>query len=510
MRKLGITLLTLALSGSAIAQTPWWHWGRGFANGSPSDPFGDATGHTFFQYHFNDTAEINGQAYSEVNGLGILFATLDANGNYVDVQQLAFDPGTLSEDGPGTFHFERWFADSLVLPDSVWHTPGRRSLAYGQMDGAGTISAIELIASVPIEEYTDPLYIEPASMLLRASGNVAVFATVPDSIRFGDTVFHVDTASLFVAEFTPTGTLLWTTAIAKGEALKRGGLDEDLAGDLYVSGACGTCLVADSLLPGEDIWDTNFAAKLDAGGQSRLLWAGTYKIDVPTLLAGSADRFYLGMVNSNNNSSEAYTMALCLDTAGTQLWSNIIAGPTEVWPPALQYDADRHVLADAYYVGSNPDHRFRCLDSTGTVQWTKDIDQGGNLFGATIYPDSYGCYFVTGAYEFNVILDQISILDHGSNQRGTFIANLCGQSLGIDEGTPTDSRPRAWPDPVGRLLHLSVPTGREILIRMLDLQGRAVLQPFTLRSSAVVDVSSLSSGMYIIATVNGTTRFIKE
>lgn len=510
MKLFSALVLFVALSGSAFAQAPWWHWGKGFAEGGPSNPFGDETGHAFFQYHFSDTAQVNGQTYSEVNGLGILFATLDANGNFMDVQQLAFDPGTLSEDGPGTFHFERWFADSLVLPDSVVYSPGQRGLAYGQMDASGAISAIDIIALVPIEEFLGTGYIPPASLLLRTNGNIAVFATVPDSIRLADTVVHVDTASFLVAEFTPSGSLLWTTVIARGEELKRGGLDEDLNGDLYVTGACTTCTVADSLLTAEDVWDYDFVAKLDEAGQARLLWASPYMIDAPTLLAGAADRLYLGIVNSNNNSSEAYTNMVCLDTAGTFLWSNTIAGPSEVWGPALHYDIDRRVLADAYYVGSNPDHRFRCLDSTGTVLWTKDINQGGNLFGAAIYPDPYGCYYVTGSYEGSVILDQIPITEHGANYSGRFLANLCGQSLGIEEGPPVDDRPWAWPDPVDRLLHLSVPTGNESHVLILDLQGRAVLQPFTLRSSGVVDVSSLCSGMYIIATDNGSTRFIKE
>jgi|GEM_PF-5864404 len=510
MKLFSALVLFVALSGSAIAQAPWWHWGKGFAEGGPFNPFGDETGHAFFQYRFTDTAQVNGQTYSEVNGLGRLFATLDANGNYMNVQQLAFDPGTLSEAGPGTFHFERWFADSLVLPDSVIYTPGQRGLAYGQMNGSGTISAIDIIALIPIEEFPSTAYVAPASLMLRANGNVAVYATVPDSIRLADTVIHDDTASLLVAEFTPSGSLLWTKVIASGQDLKRGDLDEDLNGNLYVTGACTTCIVADSLLIMEDIWDNDFAAKLHPEGQARLLWASPYMIDAPTLLAGAADRLYLGMVYSNGNSSEAYTEMLCLDTAGTFLWSNSIAGPSEVWGPALHYDVDRHVLADAYYVGSNPDHRFRCLDSTGAVLWTKDIDQGGNLFSATISPDPHGCYFVTGSYEGSVILDQIPITEHGANYWGTFIANLCGQSLGIDEEPLADDRPSAWPDPVDRLLHLSVPTGDESLVRILDLQGRAVLQPFTLRSSAVVDVSSLCSGMYIIATDNGSTRFIKE
>ena len=509
--KLVFTLvLFVVLSGSALAQTPWWHWGNGFAEGGPTNPFGDEAGHAFFQYHFNDTALVNGDTYSEVNGRGLLFVTLDASGNYVDLQQLAFDPGTLSAAGPGVFHFERWFADSLVLPDSVVYTPGQRGLAVGQMDGSGTISSVDIIARIPIREFTDPMYIEPASMVLRASGNIAVFATVADSIRLADTVFHVDTASLFVAEFTPSGTLLWTVAIASGQALKRGDLDEDLNGNLYATGACATCTVADSLLHGEDIWDTDFAAKLDETGQVRFLWASTYMIDAPKLLAGSADRFYLGVVNSNNNASEANTMVLCLDSAGTSLWSNIIAGPSEVQVPALQYDRDRNVLANAYYVGSDPDHRFRCLDSTGTVLWTKDIDQGGNLFSATLLPDPYGCYFVTGRYEYGVTLDQIVITDQNADHWGAFLANLCAQPLGVVEGPPVDARPSAWPNPVDRLLHVSVPTSDESSVRIFDTQGRAMLQPLMLRSTAVIDVSSLPSGMYFVATKYGSLRFIKE
>jgi hypothetical protein len=131
------------------------------------------------------------------------------------------------------------------------------------------------------------------------------------------------------------------------------------------------------------------------------------------------------------------------------------------------------------------------------------------LFSAAIHPDPYGCYFVTGSYEGSVMLDQIPVTEHNANYAGRFLANLCGQSLGIDEVLPVNAGPSAWPDPVDRLLHLSVPTRDESLVRILDLQGRAVLQPFTLRSS-VIDVSSLCSGMYIVATDKGSTRFIKE
>lgn len=501
----------MALSGSALAQEPSWIWGKGFSEGVPSNPFADETGHTFFQYHFNDTALVNGETYTEVNGLGLLLATLDANGSYVDVQQLAFDPGTLSPSGPGNFHFERWFTDSLVLPDSVMHIPGHRGLAYGQMNGAGTISAIEVIALIPIVEYPDPMYNVLANMLLRANGNVAVLATVPDSIHLANTTIHVDTSSLVVAEFTPTGTLLWTTVIAKGEAMRHGNLDEDLDGTLYLTGACTHCLVGDTLLtsPG-GIWHIDFAAKLRAGGQWRLLWTDSYMINAPTLLAGAADRFYLGVVNSYGSLDQAVASVLCVDTAGAPLWNNSLTDPGAVLTTKLEYDAQHRVIASANSIGDPWNHRFKCIDSTGAVQWTKDIDQGENLFGASIYPDPYGCYFVTGKYQYGVTLDSILITDQDTNNRGAFLANLCALTVGLDDPATSELRTTAWPNPVEGTLHLSIPPGLESLVRILDPQGRAVLRPFTLRSAAVIDVSSLCSGMYFISTENGATRFIKE
>ena len=487
------------------AQEPDWHWAHGFARGFPTNVLANEAGDVFIQLRFNDSLEVAGETFHEVNGGGWLLAKFNWAGTYQWVHQLPFDPGALQLDGAESFRFRRLGLDSIVLADTVVHAANTWLLVEGSMDPFGSTSSIDVVAQVTYNAYGNWIYFSQ-----RYDGNIDAVATFKDSLRLAATTFYADSSSLLLAELSAEGDLLWSEIIGSGDSLSAGGVAEDLNGALYLTGTCMECVILDSTLTGYEPWGVSFQLSLDSIGQLRWMRAYQGMEGAGSFLGGGADRVLIGNVDPNNNSAEAISYVTCLDTAGTFLWAHTIAGPSWVGWPSIKRDQERHILAGSYYVGVNPDYVFHCLDSTGTLLWSKYLNEGGNLWGAAIIPSGYGEYYVIGSYELGVTLGPFDIYEHGSDLQGRFLAKLSHQPVSVASRPMPSTGILVYPAPASDMITVIMPEADHSVVGLYDAVG-ARLREFPLTNGyAQVGLVGLPPGAYCLRAGHVAARFIKE
>ncbi len=82
-------------------------------------------------------------------------------------------------------------------------------------------------------------------------------------------------------------------------------------------------------------------------------------------------------------------------------------------------------------------------------------------------------------------------------------------TVGLDEELKTSQFFTIQPNPTSRLLNINVYNDHLFYLEILDLNGHVLLQN-TLSTHAIIDVSSLKSGLYLVRLYNNKDSYIEE
>lgn len=162
--------------------------------------------------------------------------------------------------------------------------------------------------------------------------------------------------------------------------------------------------------------------------------------------------------------------------------------------------------------GSYPDQTTvntkLCL-SEGCYDFTIYDDWGDGMYGLT----TWGCY-ANGSYEI-------------TNSSGTVLASIQDAEFGVSEtsnfcvldDTGLDEESlfglQLYPNPAGQTLMLTIHKSGEFILHLSDMSGRILIENSMSASINVIDVSSLSSGNYLLsvsdnAGMKETRKFVKH
>jgi hypothetical protein len=213
-----------------------------------------------------------------------------------------------------------------------------------------------------------------------------------------------------------------------------------------------------------------------------------------------------GNVIGNHGGTDAWVVKL--SNVGTLIWQKALGGSGGENAYQVHQTAQGDYIVAGYTnstggdVSENhggSDAWFLKLSTIGTLIWQKTLGGSSNeiIYSCAEAPD--GGFCLAGYTQSN---DGDAFGNHGSND--VWIVELNPEQLSI---TTNSNCPIAlFPNPVGSILSLENKTCTDFTkISVTDLMGNTVLEP--LRSSAQIDVESLTKGVYFLQIYTENERY---
>ena len=474
MKKLAISLISIALIGSSFAQT--YEWAKSL--GSTNYDYGegivtDDSGNVYITGFFVDTIDFDpGIDTADLIGDGTFFAKYDYNGNYLWAKSISYSYSySIAIDGSGNIYITGNFyattdfdpgADTANLTAS-----GSNSIFFAKYDNNGNYLWARSIGSTAGDIGNN--------ITTDALGNVYITGYFSDTSDFDpgpDTsnLASVGQNDIFFAKYDSSGNYVWARSIGSNYLEEEGySIVIDSLGNVYLTGTFRDTADFD---PGVDTanlisagFTDIFIAKYDSNGN--YLWAngigaslydGGFGITIDAwnnvyitgFFNGTAD-FDPGPGISNLSSVMSSTDGFFAkyDSNGNYLWAKSIGGTSSDWGKSITIDA----LANFYITGTfgstadfdpgtgtanltsvnSNDIFFAKYDSSGSYLWAQGIGSTSYDRGKSISIDTSGYVYITGYFsglaDFDPGLDTANLTSVG--QSDIFFAKygpppLCG------------------------------------------------------------------------------------
>ncbi len=318
------------------------------------------------------------------------------------------------------------------------------------------------------------------SITTDASGNVYVTGEFASPIITfgGDTLFNVGSDDIFLAKYDANGNILWVKD-AGGSAGEQGySINTDTSGNLYITGKFGS----------------------------------------PTITFGS-DTLY------NAGSDDIFLVKY--DSSGNVLWAKGVGGNSVERGSCITVDINENLYITGYFQSStlifdsytlnntgNFDIYIVKYDTSGNVHWAKSASGSSSDYSNSITADTYGNVYVAGNfYSSAITFGSFTLNNTGGSD--IFVAKF-GTGASINEFS-NNTMITVYPNPVTDKLQIEVPQKSVLIvidIEILNIEGQTIKTIFSNSKSATVDLTGLSSGVYIVRVKTAkeiiTKKFIKE
>ncbi|TRW23526.1 T9SS type A sorting domain-containing protein [Flavobacterium zepuense] len=329
------------------------------------------------------------------------------------------------------------------------------------------------------------------------------------------------------------GIAVWAGQIGGNSALASSSISLDNQGNFYISGS----LLSSQITLGTATY-TNageidiFIAKYNAS--NLLVWGTT--IGGPTtdytsrISTDNEGNVYVQMqsfmpdFNIGNTNLTPFGNWDCIltkfDTNGNIVWAQQIGGSgNDTNYGGVITDQEGNI----YLSGFTPSSQFTIGNTTQTfttpVLYTSKLNNAGNLIwietatsnllGATspteMALDGDNNLMITGMYYYNLVVGNINL--QNQNQVNMFVAKL-GQESTSGIASVTAKEINIYPNPTKNILNIQSFDSANSQFSITDVMGRLVKSGTI--NNQTIDVSSLPSGLYILAIDGKSTKFIKE
>ncbi|RAK68184.1 SBBP repeat-containing protein [Hymenobacter edaphi] len=503
--RLGSTTLTGANSFSVGTRTAsflgkmdaagTWLWARAPDNGGSgsqcTQSLPDGSGNLYVVGSFSGTVAFGSTSLTSRGTDDAFVAKLDAQGNYLWVQQLgtagpdvAYD---LTRDASGNVLVTGFFAGTLTLGSITLTTTafGHDSFV-AKLDAGGTPLWARSIGTYSYSSANNPRY--GNSLATDASGNVWLAGYFSGTATFGSTSLTATSGyapDAFVAKLDASGTWLWARQAVGSAQDDVRGLALDAAGNAYLVGSTvsNTLGFGAISLSNTNPGSNGFVTKIDPAGT--WLWArqvGANVADVALDAAGNlyvAGSFFGGPLTLGSstltNRGSADVFVAKLDASGNALWARSAGG--------ADYDvAQRLVLAPngtpclmgsfastAAGFGASSltanginDMFLAQLDAAGNWLLVAQAGGAGNDFGQGLSADASGNLYLSGYFDGpTASFGALSLTSAASGKERGFVARL--------PAVVTSQRPVARLTPLQ--LYPNPAAGRHVRLLATDLSG---------------------------------------
>jgi hypothetical protein len=456
---------TISTTGSDDPPTVSWAksiGGTGYDNGQAIAT--DSDGNVYVVGQYLDSVTIGSTILDSEGSNDAFVAKYDTSGTVQWARSIggaSFDYGYgIATDSAGNVYVTGRYVGSVTIESITLNSTAGSSDAFvAKYDTSGTVQWATSIGGTG----SDDGY----GIATDSGGNVYVIGNYSsDSITIESITLYSNSASndAFVAKYDTSGTVQWAKSIGGTNFDSGYGIATDSAGNVYVIGRyVGSVTIGSTTLESEGATDA-FVAKYDTSGTVQ--WArsigGSFSDTGQAIATDSAGNVYVigryyGIatiesitLTSVSGSDDGFVAKY--DTNGTVQWAGKIGGTRSDSGYGIATDSDGNVYvtgryADSVTIGSTTldsegsnDAFVAKYDTSGTVQWAKNIGGTGSDTGYGIATDSDGNVYVTGTYAGSVTIGSTT-LDSNSASNDGFVVKYSAPpkylriNTGLEVGT---------------------------------------------------------------------------
>lgn len=392
---------------------------------------------------FDGSFDFGGPALASTGGRDVFLAKLDKDGERLWEKRFgdatwASQTGTgVAVDADGNVVVVGDFSDTLWFGGPTLTSAGPADIFVAKFNPAGN--------HIWSRAFGDPASQRAKAVACDQEGNVIVAGDFEGTINFGDgTLVTKGYDDVFVAKFTPGGTLLWSIQFGADSAQGVAGVAVSKTGDIALTGSFANSVSFGGATLDAQGFDA-FVVVLDPGGSHR--WSRNLgdaevqqglsvgfdpsgNVVIGGDLKGAID--FGDEVLESAGDEDAF--AAKFDPQGTYLWGRRIGGTSPDGNTKVTVDAAGSVVLTSTFGGTvdagggplesagNADILVVKLDPAGTHMWSRRFGDAENQSGAAIASWGLQEVFVAGNYDGGIDFGKKSIMSKGGGDM--FIARL--------------------------------------------------------------------------------------
>ncbi len=527
------------LSIDANAQTPDWLWAQsaGDTGTEMADAVAvDASGNLFVTGKFTSSTLSFGSTTLTNTGMEDIFlAKYDADGNVLWAKSaegtVSDVPSAVVTDDSGNIYLTGRFKSSTLAFGAVILTnSGNNDIFLVKYDADGNVLWAKCAGGINYESGN--------AIAADALGNIYIagYFSSP-TITFGSiTLTNVGSYDMFLAKFDAGGNALWAISVGDSDDEGINSVVADALGNTYVTGyfSSPTITFGSTTLTNLGSYDV-FLAKFDAGGN--VLWAksagGTDDDEANAVATDASGNVYgTGYFSSPAITFGSTTLTnagiqnmylVKYDSEGNVLWAKSAGGTDHDIAHSVAVDVSKNSYMTGYFesptidFGSttltnsgNGDMFLAMFDTNGNVLWAKST--GGTNFdeGNAVATDISGNIYSAGYYSSTDIAFGATTLFNAGNG-DMFCAKLESSITGVDEVNHSFNV-SIFPNPATN--KIAIETNITGSITIVNTSGQQLLQQDITGPITTLDVSGLSTGVYMLKVVGKESvqvgKFIKK
>jgi hypothetical protein len=410
----------------------------------------------FISGSFFGECSLEGRALSSAGSSDIFAGHLDSNGKVVWFRRFGAEGTDLSPDvatdKPGNCILTGMCSEGTVFGSSTIHTAGQSDAFTAKLDPMGQVLWAHAVGGSRTDCGNE--------VCTDREGNVLVVGNSYGSVDTEKKSWpHAGGMDSFVLKYSPDGTLLWAEPVT-GPADEQGrGIASDAQGNVLIAGE----FTADIQIGNKHLTATGrerdvFIAKFSSAGQ--ILWAKRFGETGEDYARGIGSDFdgniYVTGVFSGEVSfgherltagGDENLFLSKLSPDGDVIWARGITGSGKGHGCEIEVTGDGHAILSGDIMGElsagsvtlrssgQRDTFVACFDSTGSLDWIKQIRGTGTAANFAIAFDPSGRVTVAGSYAGTLNCDGEQLLPSAETE--SFIVTLdrtCRQSDATEKG----------------------------------------------------------------------------
>lgn len=320
--------------------------------------------------------------------------------------------------------------------------------------------------------------VSSSSITSDVSDNIYITGLFLGEVDFGNTTLTYSSGigTVFVMKMSPSGEVLWAKHFGEegtGFSSSSFNITTDTAGNVYVTG--------------------DFKGEITVGTETiTSAYNNEYKKIVFILKTDSLGEGLWVKGFESTNDSRGYNIVA--DNFGNVYVTGLFEG-------VIDFDTITLISTNLY------DGFILKTNNLGTVEWAEKFDSTGTNYSRSIALGLAENIYVSGSFSNTITFGDTTLTAIGSNN--TFLVKIAMDgNLSVEQNQPEQYK--VYPNPVKDILTIEMESNIEANIELFNLFGQKILELGTITDSKNLDLSNLSTGVYLLKVNNNTIKIKKQ
>ncbi|MBL0129492.1 MAG: T9SS type A sorting domain-containing protein [Flavobacteriales bacterium] len=354
-----------------------------------------------------------------------------------------------------------------------------------------------------------PIGLEVSQVIDHPEFGIHLTGRFNDSLQVGDTVLYGPTNTAYLAHLSEDFEVLWARRLGTNYGEREIVVDDD--GNVYF-------LISSMVTLGTDTLTGNTAAgllALDPAGNFRWRFEPLSPWEPSVSILPSNRIFFQSTYTDGSFTQWTSMIELSANGNTTNQFDYSSDGSAGLSP--RQHPAGGLLMLGGFYNDVNfgacgfqygcPTQVLLKSSDQGVCDWSREV-RGCNVWSYGGDVDEAGRIFIAGTFEYQVQVDIDTLYAFDNAHFASYVGAMSSLPLPVpDEATPAGLH--LFPDPCNSTLTIAGAL-RLSEVRIFGPTGQVVMSTTVNGRSGVIDVSVLTSGLYILRVGDMCARFIKQ